>query len=257
MLRPSWLPELVSDFEPLLPSIDSVPLPGVLPFILLQQWSTIIESIQTLGKKDGQGLTGKLCYCPAVVTGADFKNGVAAAVPGWENVRLLAPHAELRLLVCGQSTIIDSHRLRCSNVPATLGFESVIPSMTHKECSHPCMGSCLRTVNARRFNFAVWHTSLQTLLFWMVSRSKFKFKLWDFESQICAVQLPGGGSEGTAGAGSAPAVPVQPQPLRAHTRPSANKRNSHSLLSALGFQRARHRCPGRTSPRCGTSTFTM
>ena len=27
-LRPSWLPELVSDFEPLLPSIDSVPLPG-------------------------------------------------------------------------------------------------------------------------------------------------------------------------------------------------------------------------------------
>ena len=49
----------------------------------------------------------------AVVRGADFKNGVAAAVPGWENVRLLAPHAELRLLVCGQSTIIDAHRLRC------------------------------------------------------------------------------------------------------------------------------------------------
>ncbi|CAL8464121.1 g3656 [Coccomyxa elongata] len=72
-LRPSWLPELVSDFEPLLPSIDSVPLP--------------------------------------VVMGADFKNGVAAAVPGWENVRLLAPHAELRLLVCGESTIIDAHRL--------------------------------------------------------------------------------------------------------------------------------------------------
>ena len=44
--------------------------------------------------------------------GADFKNGVAAAVPGWENVRLLAPHAELRLLVCGESTIIDAHRLR-------------------------------------------------------------------------------------------------------------------------------------------------
>ena len=28
--HPSWLPELISDFEPLLPSIDSVPLPGEL-----------------------------------------------------------------------------------------------------------------------------------------------------------------------------------------------------------------------------------
>jgi hypothetical protein len=47
-----------------------------------------------------------------VVKGANFKNGVAPAVPGWENVRLLAPHAELRLLVCGQASLIDAHRLR-------------------------------------------------------------------------------------------------------------------------------------------------
>lgn len=26
--HPSWLPQLISDFDPLLPSIDSVPLPG-------------------------------------------------------------------------------------------------------------------------------------------------------------------------------------------------------------------------------------
>ncbi len=49
----------------------------------------------------------------AVMDGADFKAGVAAAVPGWENVRLLAPHAELRLLACGQSSLIDADRLRC------------------------------------------------------------------------------------------------------------------------------------------------
>ncbi|CAK0786305.1 hypothetical protein CVIRNUC_009518 [Coccomyxa viridis] len=71
--HPSWLPELISDFDPLLPSIDSVPLP--------------------------------------VVKGSDFKTGVARAVPGWENVRLLAPHAELRLLACGQSSLVDAQRL--------------------------------------------------------------------------------------------------------------------------------------------------
>ena len=49
----------------------------------------------------------------AVIKGSDFKTGVARAVPGWENVRLLAPHAELRLLACGQSSLIDAQRLRC------------------------------------------------------------------------------------------------------------------------------------------------
>lgn len=34
-------------------------------------------------------------------------------MPGWADVRLLAPHSELRLLVCGQGSLIDAHRLRC------------------------------------------------------------------------------------------------------------------------------------------------
>ena len=55
----------------------------------------------------------------AVVKGSDFKTGVARAVPGWENVRLLAPHAELRLLACGQSSLIDAQRLRCLTHPLT------------------------------------------------------------------------------------------------------------------------------------------
>ena len=54
-----------------------------------------------------------LLFPAAVVKGSDFKTGVARAVPGWENVRLLAPHAELRLLACGQSSLVDAQRLRC------------------------------------------------------------------------------------------------------------------------------------------------
>ena len=42
----------------------------------------------------------------------DLSRGVLAAVPGWAHVRLLAPHADLRLLVCGHSSLVDSHRLR-------------------------------------------------------------------------------------------------------------------------------------------------
>ena len=42
----------------------------------------------------------------------DVSEGSEAAVPGWADVRRLAPHAELRLLVCGQGTLIDAHRLR-------------------------------------------------------------------------------------------------------------------------------------------------
>ncbi len=44
----------------------------------------------------------------------DLSRGILAAVPGWAHVRLLAPHADVRLLVCGQSTLVDSHRLRCT-----------------------------------------------------------------------------------------------------------------------------------------------
>ncbi len=57
---------------------------------------------------------GTIC-AGAVVEGRDFKTGVARAVPGWGDVRLLAPHAELRLLACGQSALIDAQRLRCAD----------------------------------------------------------------------------------------------------------------------------------------------
>eukprot|EP00891_Asterochloris_glomerata_P001718 jgi/Astpho2/1718/Aster-04143 len=45
------------------------------------------------------------------VEGLDFSHGISAVVPGWDDVRLLAPHAEMRLLCSGQSCLIDAHRL--------------------------------------------------------------------------------------------------------------------------------------------------
>lgn len=48
----------------------------------------------------------------ACMQGLDLSQGMAAAVPEWEDVRLLAPHAELRLLACGQASLIQPHRLR-------------------------------------------------------------------------------------------------------------------------------------------------
>ena len=44
--------------------------------------------------------------------GMDLSQGIAAVVPDWDSVRLLAPHAELRLLACGQASLIAPHRLR-------------------------------------------------------------------------------------------------------------------------------------------------
>ena len=44
--------------------------------------------------------------------GMDLSQGVGAVIPDWDDVRLLAPHAELRLLVCGQASLIAPHRLR-------------------------------------------------------------------------------------------------------------------------------------------------
>lgn len=46
--------------------------------------------------------------------GVDLTPGIVAAVPGWDSVRLLAPHAELKLLACSQPTLIDAYRLRCA-----------------------------------------------------------------------------------------------------------------------------------------------
>lgn len=47
----------------------------------------------------------------SLLQGKDFANGVGAAVPDWDDVRLLAPHAELRLLACGQPSLISPERL--------------------------------------------------------------------------------------------------------------------------------------------------
>ena len=158
--HPSWLPELISDFEPLLPSIDSVPLPGELRRLIRAPFcpTLTIRNISLPAQEDalhkkpqsseapgrlGRSLLGgpasldggfggqtsqqnvsqkRGTFCSnkspvaAVVKGTDFKTGVARAVPGWENVRLLAPHAELRLLACGQSALIDAQRLRCARL---------------------------------------------------------------------------------------------------------------------------------------------
>eukprot|EP00879_Flechtneria_rotunda_P012691 GHRR01013252.1.p1 GENE.GHRR01013252.1~~GHRR01013252.1.p1 ORF type:complete len:386 (+),score=138.11 GHRR01013252.1:137-1294(+) len=48
---------------------------------------------------------------PPEVPGLDLSRGVAAAVEGWMDVRLLAPRAELRLQVAGGSSIVDAGRL--------------------------------------------------------------------------------------------------------------------------------------------------
>ena len=72
LLAPA-LPCLVCEEESVLPSAASVPLPAL--------------------------------------EGVDLSQGLPAAVPGYENVRLLAPHAELRLLACGLSTLINAQSL--------------------------------------------------------------------------------------------------------------------------------------------------
>ncbi|KAL3134023.1 hypothetical protein ABBQ32_008457 [Trebouxia sp. C0010 RCD-2024] len=41
----------------------------------------------------------------------DLSQGLGAALPDWDDVRLLAPHAELRLLACGQASLIQPNRL--------------------------------------------------------------------------------------------------------------------------------------------------
>ncbi|GMH36559.1 hypothetical protein BSKO_04427 [Bryopsis sp. KO-2023] len=48
---------------------------------------------------------------PAEIPGIDFFDDGVPEVEGWEDVRLLAPKAELKLLVCGGATAIDAARL--------------------------------------------------------------------------------------------------------------------------------------------------
>ena len=65
----------------------------------------------------------------------DLSKGVQSAVPGWDNVRLLAPHAELKLQACGQSPLIDAHRLRC------VGLSQFEGSNVHSSVWR--LGSCI------------------------------------------------------------------------------------------------------------------
>lgn len=46
------------------------------------------------------------------IEGADLSNGVPAAFPGYGDMRLLAPNAELRLLLAGISAMVNPHNLR-------------------------------------------------------------------------------------------------------------------------------------------------
>ncbi len=63
--------------------------------------------------------------------GMDLSQGIAAVVPDWDSVRLLAPHAELRLLACGQASLIAPHRLRSTIVCPSMHLLSV-----HGICHH-------------------------------------------------------------------------------------------------------------------------
>ncbi|PSC70291.1 AT-rich interactive domain-containing 4-like [Micractinium conductrix] len=49
---------------------------------------------------------------PLALEGVDLSAGVAAAFPGWRDVRLLAPNAELRLLLAGVSQVVNTESLR-------------------------------------------------------------------------------------------------------------------------------------------------
>ncbi|GAX77467.1 hypothetical protein CEUSTIGMA_g4911.t1 [Chlamydomonas eustigma] len=43
--------------------------------------------------------------------GVDPSQSLSTSIPGWSDLRLLAPRAEVRLLLCGGSSLVDSHRL--------------------------------------------------------------------------------------------------------------------------------------------------
>jgi len=70
----------------------------------------------------------------------DLSRGILAAMPGWVHVRLLAPHADVRLLVCGQSTLVDSHRLRCTALLTPLDLGSWILGSWIFHCSSRGLG---------------------------------------------------------------------------------------------------------------------
>lgn len=49
----------------------------------------------------------------------DTSRGMAAAVPGWVALRLLAPAADVRLLLAASPTAVDSSRLGCRTLPSS------------------------------------------------------------------------------------------------------------------------------------------
>lgn len=49
---------------------------------------------------------------PPVLPGVVGEDG-GVTVPGWEDVVLLAPSAELRVSVCGRRDVLDAHRAGC------------------------------------------------------------------------------------------------------------------------------------------------
>jgi hypothetical protein len=57
-------------------------------------------------------LPGNASVPPLQVEGVDLSGGLAAAFPGYADLRLLAPNAELRLLVAGLSSMVNQHNLR-------------------------------------------------------------------------------------------------------------------------------------------------
>ncbi|KAK9814581.1 hypothetical protein WJX72_008178 [[Myrmecia] bisecta] len=73
-----------------------------------QQQPPALPLLSSEGKPD---LPDNASVPHPIIEGLDTSEGLEAAVPGWAAVRLLAPHAELRLLACGQSLLIDAHRL--------------------------------------------------------------------------------------------------------------------------------------------------
>ena len=57
-------------------------------------------------------LPGNASVPPLAIEGADLSGGLTAAFPGYADLRLLAPNAELRLLLAGISQMVNPHNIR-------------------------------------------------------------------------------------------------------------------------------------------------
>lgn len=59
---------------------------------------------------------------PLEAEGVDLSGGVAAAFPGYDALRLLAPNAELRLLHAGITSMVNPHTMRWAGGPLPVLF---------------------------------------------------------------------------------------------------------------------------------------